>query len=387
MRRSRNIGLAPDQFLHRQIRSDPGPSAAGPAGSVIHAEYESKPSRLGGGVAEHLMPLRGAETDWPGRNILGDIHEQSSAQPDALHGFEIRGDAFAGDVSIEPKPIYPRPSIGRWLGKTVREVFGGFSRNGNRSCCGEQAEGDSNQQAAAGCSAAQLGEVVMQMPFYCRSYSPFWTRLRTLNPAFLASEIERALGELKVENTFRTGFLQAGHFVNGAAESGRLRVNLPPHTLQPPSHSSYSYSGIRIHHFLSANALMNGLNRSIGTGKKVVVLCSLEISRMVWRKRNWRAMGSLLIIAAACTIFSAAWNSPSALTILARRSRSASACLAIARFMLSGSATSLTSTAVTFTPQGSVCRSMISCNLKLMLSRCESKSSSEAWPSTLRRVV
>src|SRR5579859_4282486 len=50
--------------------------------------------------------------------------------------------------------------------------------------------------------------------------------------------------------------------------------------------------------------------------------------------------------AAAWAIFSAASYSPCALTTLARRSRSASACLAIARFMLSGSATSLTSTAV-----------------------------------------
>lgn len=46
--------------------------------------------------------------------------------------------------------------------------------------------------------------------------------------------------------------------------------------------------------------------RSIGTGKNVVVLCSLEISRIVCRKRSWSAIGSLLIIAAACTIFSAA---------------------------------------------------------------------------------
>ena len=98
-------------------------------------------------------------------------------------------------------------------------------------------------------------------------------------------------------------------------------------------------------------------------------------------------MGSFAIIAAACTIFSAAWNSPSALTTLARRSRSASACLAIARFMLSGSATSRISTAVTLIPHGPVCRSMISCNFWLITSRCDSKSSSGAWPSTLRSVV
>ncbi|KAF5409552.1 MAG: hypothetical protein Udaeo2_01290 [Candidatus Udaeobacter sp.] len=34
-----------------------------------------------------------------------------------------------------------------------------------------------------------------------------------------------------------------------------------------------------------------------------MVLCSLEISRIVCRKRSCSAIGSLLIIAAACTIF------------------------------------------------------------------------------------
>ena len=52
--------------------------------------------------------------------------------------------------------------------------------------------------------------------------------------------------------------------------------------------------------------LINDVKRSIGSGKKVVVLCSLEISRIVCRKRSCSAIGSLLIIAAACTIFSAA---------------------------------------------------------------------------------
>jgi len=54
------------------------------------------------------------------------------------------------------------------------------------------------------------------------------------------------LGELKVERTLRTGFLQAGHWVKGAAESGRRRVNLPPHTAQLPSQSSYSYIGMAL---------------------------------------------------------------------------------------------------------------------------------------------
>jgi len=48
---------------------------------------------------------------------------------------------------------------------------------------------------------------------------------------------------------------------------------------------------------------MKGVNKSIGTGRNVVVLCSLEISRMVWRKRSCSAIGSLLIIAAAAPFF------------------------------------------------------------------------------------
>src|SRR6266436_7467497 len=75
---------------------------------------------------------------------------------------------------------------------------------------------------------------------YCRSYSPLDTFLKTPNPAFFASEIDAFFGELNVEKMRRTGFLHAGHWVKGAAESGRRSVNFPPHTLQLPSHSSYS---------------------------------------------------------------------------------------------------------------------------------------------------
>src|SRR5437868_2831760 len=86
--------------------------------------------------------------------------------------------------------------------------------------------------------------LIVRSPDYCRSYSPLFTRFSTLNPAFLASEIESFRGELKVEKTRRTGFLHAGHFVKGAAESGRRSVKFPPQTLHWPSRSSYSYRGI-----------------------------------------------------------------------------------------------------------------------------------------------
>ena len=78
---------------------------------------------------------------------------------------------------------------------------------------------------------------------YCRSYSPLLTRFNTVNPAFFASLTESGLvivGVLKAENTFRTGFLQAGQCVSGFALSGRRSVNVPPQAAQEPSHSSYS---------------------------------------------------------------------------------------------------------------------------------------------------
>jgi hypothetical protein len=64
-----------------------------------------------------------------------------------------------------------------------------------------------------------------------------------VNPAFLASVMDSGLslcGELKVEMILRTGFLQAGHFFNSGALTGRRRVNFPPQTLHSPSQSSYS---------------------------------------------------------------------------------------------------------------------------------------------------
>ena len=64
------------------------------------------------------------------------------------------------------------------------------------------------------------------------------------------------------------------------------------------------------------------------------------------------AAGFLLMTAAASASRSAAWNSPSAWMTFARRSRSASACRAMARCISWGRSTFFTSTALTFTPDG-----------------------------------
>src|SRR6185437_11592902 len=66
------------------------------------------------------------------------------------------------------------------------------------------------------------------------------------------------------------------------------------------------------------------------------------------------AAGMLPRICAALTRVCDAWNSASAWMIFARRSRSASACLAMARTMFSVSSTVLISTLLTLIPQVSV---------------------------------
>ncbi|MGY4620463.1 hypothetical protein ACVWZ4_005690 [Bradyrhizobium sp. USDA 4472] len=76
-----------------------------------------------------------------------------------------------------------------------------------------------------------------------------------------------------------------------------------------------------------------------------------------------------------------------ALMTLARRNRSASACFAIARTMVSLMSTSLISMPVTLIPQTSVCLSRISWMSAFSLSRSASISSRSCLPSTERSVV
>ena len=119
----------------------------------------------------------------------------------------------------------------------------------------------------------------------------------------------------------------------------------------------------------------------------MVEFFSEAISDTVWRNRSVIAAGSVPMTRAAAASFSEACSSPSALMILARRSRSASACRAMARFISTGRSTSLTSTAETSMPHSTVRASMMAFRVSLIFSRSLSSSSSWCWPHTLRSVV
>src|SRR6266851_3827872 len=153
---------------------------------------------------------------------------------------------------------------------------------------------------------------------------------------------------------------------------GRYRVED-----QVPAQPSPGFSGMS----------SRGRISSIGKGSRMVVFFSEPISTIVWRKRSWSAPFCDEITAAALASVCEAWNSPSALMILARFSRSASACLAIARCIVVGSSTSLISTTATLMPQGSVCSSMIFCKFWLIFSRFASSSSRVACPKAALKVV
>ncbi len=125
----------------------------------------------------------------------------------------------------------------------------------------------------------------------------------------------------------------------------------------------------------------------MGMGNSVVELFSAAISVTVWRNRSEMDAGSRDMTPAACESFFDACSSPSALMTFARRSRSASAWRAMARFISWGRSMSFTSTADTSMPQASVPSSIWSRRIVLTRSRSASSSSSSACPTTLRSVV
>ena len=137
----------------------------------------------------------------------------------------------------------------------------------------------------------------------------------------------------------------------------------------------------------ATNAVSSPIALMSGAGNTTVVFFSTPSSASVCKLRNCSARGWRIIVADASPSAAAARASPSAAMIFARFERSASASRAMARFMLSGNWMSLSSTKVTSMPQLSVVVSGISRMLPLITDVSASTSSSECYPTTLRKVV
>ena len=136
--------------------------------------------------------------------------------------------------------------------------------------------------------------------------------------------------------------------------------------------------------------LSKNLSSSTGTGMTRALLRSEATSTTACSSRNCSAAGSRAITLAAAASRLEAWYSPSAVMILARRSRSASAsaCRDMDHFMASGSETSLISTRSTRMPHGpSASSSMMRRSSRLTGSRSESSWSISDWPMIERRDV
>ncbi len=114
---------------------------------------------------------------------------------------------------------------------------------------------------------------------------------------------------------------------------------------------------------------------------------SAATSTIVWSNRSWSAAGVAAIAPAAWESLREAWYSPSAVMIRDLRSRSASACRDMDRFIVSGSATSLISTRSMSMPQEAAGVSSITSSPWLRCSRFDSRSSSSLLPMIERKEV
>ena len=112
------VALRPHELLHAELRRDPRTARRRIAGTVVDAELESEPLRLGDGELDHLPPLRahvlhaGAERS---RHALlaapADVlyvEDGRSGESGVLHRLEVARDAVLRDVRALPVPPHVR---------------------------------------------------------------------------------------------------------------------------------------------------------------------------------------------------------------------------------------------------------------------------------------
>ena len=83
------------------------------------------------GVLDEVAPQRAGETGRPRRGALIGFHVEHAADADPLHGLQVGGDAVAGEVAVERKPINPGPGRGGRLEEVRGPVVAGGRRGGS----------------------------------------------------------------------------------------------------------------------------------------------------------------------------------------------------------------------------------------------------------------
>ncbi len=122
-------GLCPDDLLHRELRRDPRPAAAAPAGVVVHVDFQPQSLCLAASMPEKVPPEWSGKRGRAPRGALFRLHVKHPADSDPLHGFEIGGNTLLAQVAVQREPVDPRSRGGRWLGKAFGEILGCTNRH------------------------------------------------------------------------------------------------------------------------------------------------------------------------------------------------------------------------------------------------------------------
>ena len=143
-----DAGGSVDDLLRGEFGSDPRAAVAGVAGAVV--AHRLQPEALGFAdlPGEEFLPI-GVEiaVRTGGDAGLGDVEHRHAAEPGALHGLELAGDACLVDIAMQPVAPDPGPAVVRWLGEVAGERVGGSVGEGRE---GGERKGGADERAKHG---------------------------------------------------------------------------------------------------------------------------------------------------------------------------------------------------------------------------------------------
>ena len=98
----------PADAPHRLLGFDPRAARLAPAGAVEHHQLNGQSVRFFEGVVGGVIPLRRKHFDGAHAAALAmNVAYHRAFDADFRHGFQVLGDAFFGDVTVDPVPVTP----------------------------------------------------------------------------------------------------------------------------------------------------------------------------------------------------------------------------------------------------------------------------------------